>query len=166
MDNLWGISTQATIEVEWSGAKKTFKKEINFNSLITDNNITTLKIKETKYYFLGFSMNNGESLSFSINEEFDISRLKFDFVKISTPEIADIILTDVSYISADGGEVMQFSSDGDTTHKGNLFTIFRRSECDVDNKKRAQRDGKNKVAKKKATKTAAKKKKTLNIILS
>jgi len=46
VDNLWGISTQATIEVEWSGAKKTFKKEINFNSLITDNNITTLKIKD------------------------------------------------------------------------------------------------------------------------
>ena len=30
---------------------------------------------------------------------------------------------------ADGGEEIQFSSDGDTTHKGNLFNIFRGSDC-------------------------------------
>ena len=64
-----------------------------------------------------------------INEEFEISRLKFYFVKFSAPEIADIILTDVGYIPADGGEEIQFSSDGDTTHKGNLFNIFRGSDC-------------------------------------
>ncbi|SVD76320.1 uncharacterized protein METZ01_LOCUS429174, partial [marine metagenome] len=135
VDTFWGISTQATIEVEGSGAKKNFKKEIDFNNLVTDTNITYRKFKETKYYFLGFSLNEGESLSCVINEEFEVSRLKFCFIKFSAPEIADIILTDVSYVLADSGEEIEFSSDGDTTHKGNLFDIFRGSDCIVDKKK-------------------------------
>ena len=129
VNSFWGMSTEATVDVYQSDGANILKEEIIFDGVITDSNTTCHEFKNSNCYFLGFSLNEGESFSCSINEEFDISRLMYKFFQFDTPEITDIILTDVSYISADGDKEIQFSSDGDTTHKGNLFNIFRGSDC-------------------------------------
>lgn len=156
VETIWGLSTEAKIEVTNENSEKSFDKTIYFKNLVAEHDIKYRQFRNQKYYFLGLSMNAGESLSCTINEEFDVARLRYKFYQFNSPQIADIFLTDVSYAPIDGREEIQFFSDGDTKHKGKLFSIFKGSECESEDN--VESESKKKVVKKTTKKRAASKK--------